>query len=108
MPNQQKVSEIYADLVLNTAKFKAAMNDANAETKKWAANTRAEAAEAKGAIALLGDEIGLRLPRHLRSFVAELPGVASAMSAAFNTIAIVGLISIVVEAGKKVYEFVEK
>jgi hypothetical protein len=108
MANQQKVAEIYASLVLQTAELKAGLNEANSEIKRFTAQTRAEMNEAKGAMALLGDEIGVRLPRHLRGFVAELPGVASAMSAAFNAIAVIGLISIVVEAGKKVYEFVEK
>ena len=108
MANQAKVASIYVDLVARTAAFKAAMGDATAETKKFAAEMRAQSKEAQGGIALLGDEIGIRLPRHLRSFVTELPGVASAMSAAFSTIAIIGLINIVVEAGKKVYEFIQK
>jgi len=108
MANQQKVAEIYADLVLNNAKFNAALNESGNNIKKFNAESRAQFREAQGGIALLGDEIGLRLPRHLRSFVADLPGVATAMNAAFNTIAVIGLISVVVEAGKKLFEFVEK
>jgi hypothetical protein len=108
MANQQKVAEILVELKANMAQFKAAMGEATAITKQFSAQTRAEMGEAKASMALLGEEIGIKLPRHVRGFVAELPGVAKAMSLAFDTIAVFALISIVVEAGKKVYEFAEK
>jgi hypothetical protein len=69
---------------------------------------RKEMTEARGSIALLGEEIGIRLPRHVRSFLAELPGVASAMSAAFTGVAIIAIGVALFEAGKKVAEFVKK
>lgn len=103
-----KVAEIYVDLVARTAAFKAALDDATATAKKFSAQTRAEMNEAKASIALLGEEVGVRLPRHLRTFVAGLPGVAAAMSAAFNAVAVFALIGVVVEAGKKVAEWADK
>jgi hypothetical protein len=48
--------------------------------------------EAKGEIGLLGEEIGVRLPRHVRSFVAELPGVGEALEAAFSATAVLFII----------------
>jgi hypothetical protein len=71
------------------------------ETQKMAFSMH----EAKGAMALMGEEIGVKIPRHIRGFLAELPGVGAAMSAAFSGFAIIGLIEVVVEAGRKVYEF---
>jgi hypothetical protein len=61
--------------------------------------------EAKASMALMGEEIGVRIPRHIRGFVAELPGVGAAMNVAFSGFAIIGIIEVLVEAGKKVYEF---
>jgi hypothetical protein len=70
--------------------------------------TRAEMNEARGSIMVLGEEFGVHLPRHVQKFVAGLPGVASAMSAAFNTVAVFAIGAAIFEAGKKVTEFVEK
>jgi hypothetical protein len=70
--------------------------------------TRAEMTEARHAIHLLGEEIGIGLPRALQGFVAKLPGVAEAMAGAFSAVAVVGLGMVLVETGKKVYEFIEK
>ena len=103
-----KVASAYVDLVARTAAFKAALQDATNDTKKFSAETRAQMNEAKASMALLGEEIGIRLPRHLRTFVAGLPGVATAMSAAFNAVAVFALIDIVWKAGEKVAEFAEK
>lgn len=108
MASQAKVAAIYAELQLSTAKFKAALGEATNETRRFSAETRKSSEEARASIALLGEEIGVRLPRHLRSFVAELPGVGKAMSAAFEAVAVIALIDVVVEAGKKIYEFVQK
>ena len=43
---------------------------------------RASMYEAKGEVRLLGEEFGIHLPRHVSSFVAELPGVGEALTAA--------------------------
>lgn len=108
MSDNARVQAIYVELQANIAQYKAAMGEATAATRQFTQNTRAQMEEARGSIALLGEEIGVRLPRHLRSFVAELPGVAKAMSAAFEAVAVIALISVVVEAGKKIYEFAQK
>lgn len=63
--------------------------------------------EGRAAIALLGEEIGIKVPRHLRTFILELPGVGKAMSAAFNSVAIIALIGLLVEAGQKIKEYWE-
>lgn len=61
--------------------------------------------EARGEIALLGEEMGVRLPRHVRSFVAELPGVGEAMTAAFSATAVLFLLQALVGGAKKLTEW---
>jgi hypothetical protein len=102
-------------LAVDSTSYSAALDKAKAQLKQLeggmhsaAATTKHEMTEAKGTIALLGEQIGVQLPRHIRSFIAELPGVASAMSAAFSAVAVVGIGLAIFEAGKKVYEFMEK
>lgn len=62
--------------------------------------------EAKATMALLGEEAGIRIPRHLRSFVAELPGVGQALSAAFSATAVLILIQLLVEGTEKLANWV--
>jgi hypothetical protein len=63
--------------------------------------TRKQISEARGEVRLLGEEFGVRLPRHVASFVAELPLVGEAMSAAFAATAIFILIKALNDATNK-------
>ncbi len=92
------------DLVVNSASFKTALKEAVGETRNFGREVRASSSEARGSIALLGEEVGVHLPRHLRNFVAGLPGVGAAMSAAFSTVAVVTLGVIAVKTGEKIVE----
>lgn len=64
--------------------------------------------EAKGELALLGEETGVHLPRHVRAFVAELPGVGAALEAAFSATAALILIQVLIEGTKKLTEFISE
>jgi hypothetical protein len=70
------------------------------------AETQFSMAEAKGSMALVSEEIGVKIPRHLRGFIAELPGVGKAMEVAFSGFALLMLVQILVEAAKKLTEFI--
>jgi hypothetical protein len=61
--------------------------------------------EARGEVRLLGEEFGIRLPRHVSNFVAQLPGVGEAMSAAFSATAVLYLAGALVQATEKVSNF---
>jgi len=108
MPNNEEIKELVIKARLDLAELKKATGEMHREIGSMSKSIQSEIRESNASIALLGEEIGIRLPRHVRTFVSELPGVASAMSAAFNTVAVIAIISVIVEAGKKVEEFVEK
>lgn len=63
------------------------------------------AKEAKGTLGLLGEAFGIHLPRHVRGFVVELPGVATALSAAFSAVAIYFVIEALIKGIEKIQEF---
>ena len=67
--------------------------------------TNVDMMEAKGSMMLMGEEIGVRIPRHLQRFVAQLPGVGEALQAAFSGIAILFLIQIMAQAVDKISEW---
>lgn len=102
------VAQIRVKLLADLAELDKMKSQANSAFREVNRAAQREVREAKGSMMLLGDEIGIRLPRHLQTFVAKLPGVSKAMSAAFDTIAVIALIDIVVKAGEKITEFVEK
>ena len=64
--------------------------------------------EARGTAALLGEEVGVHIPRHLATFMAGLPGVGVAMSAAFSGVAIIGIIELLVKATEKLADFIDE
>jgi hypothetical protein len=64
--------------------------------------------EARGTAALLGEEIGVRIPRHVASFVAEIPGVGEAMALAFSGIAVIALVEILAKGIEKLEEFISE
>lgn len=60
--------------------------------------------EAKAEIALLGEETGIKVPRHLRGLVASLPGVGTALNLAFGATAVLMLVQILGEVINKIKE----
>jgi hypothetical protein len=70
--------------------------------------TRSEINESKGSIAMLGEMLGVHIPRHARGLIASLDMIGPALNTAFNAVAVVAIGMAFVEAGKKLYEFFEK
>src|SRR5215470_7633515 len=104
------VGTLVVDLTANTARVISGMDKAGQNAKTSADNIarsfeRVDFHEARGAIALLGDEIGVRLPRHVQSFLAQLPGVEKAMAAAFPVLAVTMIGEKIFEAADKVSHF---
>ena len=62
--------------------------EAGEEVASGMEKARSTTYEARGEAALLGEAFGIHLPRHVRSFVAELPGIGTALSAAFAATAV--------------------
>src|ERR1700727_1894699 len=82
--SDQALSSLYVLLGLDTVNFEKGANDA----KKIADSTAgdidksfASISEGRGGLMLAEDAIGIRLPRHLNTLIAKIPGVASAFSA---------------------------
>jgi hypothetical protein len=69
--------------------------------------TRESMYQARGEVGLLVDIFHLDLPRHVRSFIAELPGVGAALSAAFQATAVLFVVSALVEGIKTIAEWAE-
>jgi hypothetical protein len=62
--------------------------------------------EARGEVALLGEEFGVRLPRHVQTFVAQMPGVGEALESAFAATAVIFIAEAIVKLTEKVTNFI--
>jgi len=102
------VAQLEIQLRAEFARFRAQMQDAAKETRAAARQMSSSMLEARGSIMLLGEEIGVHMPRHLQRFLAGLPGVSPLLSSAFSTVAVVALGKVLIDAGIKVYEFIKK
>src|SRR5438270_12819626 len=78
-------------------KAKRAFDEGADEVERGSRRMGESMREARGETALLGEAFGIHLPRHVRNFLAELPGVSSAMSAAFSATAVLFLANAVVD-----------
>src|ERR1700676_4968325 len=107
MAGSKQVGSIHIVTSMNTAKVVTGAEEVRKHTREMAREMKANIREANGSLALLGEEFGVHLPRHVRSFVASLPG-AGFLAQLMPTAAIAGLGLAFVEAGKKAYEFIEK
>src|ERR1700721_1636718 len=62
--------------------------------------------QARGEAGLLGEAFGVHLPRHVRSFIAELPGVGAALSSAFAATAVLFLLEALVKGTEKLSDLI--
>src|SRR5580765_341087 len=90
--------------------------DATGDNMAYAGEEGAKAAQhigtefhrAQGEVALIGELFGIRLPRHVRSFIAALPGVGEALSAAFSATAVIFIGIAIYKAIEAVQKFQER
>jgi hypothetical protein len=104
----RKVAAAYVSLELQIAQFKAAIGEASGLTKKFAAETREQMNQSRESVRLLSEELGLGIPRGLQGIISKLPGVTTAMNAAFDAVVVFALIDTVVKVTEKVVEFSRK
>ena len=104
---KQAVANASASLTLNTTEFSKPLGTARAEMKQFSATMREESAKSRESVKLLSEELGLGIPRGLQKIISTLPGVSTAMNAAFDAVVVLALINTVVEVTEKVAEFIK-
>jgi hypothetical protein len=108
-----KVGTLQVDLISNTASFTGPLDKAGQQAKRTAKDIQdgfngMDLGEARGSIMVLGEELGIHLPRHVQAFIATLPGVGAAMNAAFPILAVVAIGVAVFEAAEKLAKLGEE
>jgi hypothetical protein len=111
----QPVWKLSVDLETKTAAFQTGMADAAKSARKsfteiehgaagMSESTRMSMTDAREGVMLLGEQFGVRLPRALTTFLAELGPVAGAIDAAFPFIAVAAFAGILIEQLVKIHE----
>ncbi len=109
------VGTLTVDLVANTATFSGDLGKA-AQSAEDFGNDAQEAGskidfsmrEARGGIALAGEELGVHIPRHLQTLMAEIPGVGLAFAEMLPIVGVVAAIAIIEKLIIKASEAREK
>jgi lambda family phage tail tape measure protein len=106
------IGEVNINLRMNLAEFKRDVKDgadaSSRATKQIADEAKQTSREATASLALIGEEIGVTIPRHVRTLIATLPGVGGALAAAFDSIAIITIIGIIAEMIDKLKDFADQ
>jgi hypothetical protein len=107
-----EIGEVNINLRLSLKNFQddvktgsnAAQNGARDMANAFSSSSR----EAQGSLALIGDEIGVTIPRHLRTFITTIPGVGAALNAAFSSVALLAFIELITKIVEKVQEWEDR
>jgi hypothetical protein len=103
-----KIGQLVVQLEADVAQLKSGMEEARAEARKTAKELSHQMKdEARGSVQLLGEEIGVRIPRELQKVLAQSSLVGPALSAAFKGVALVAFISLAAEAASKLGDFTD-
>jgi hypothetical protein len=106
------IGEVNINLRMSLAQFKQDVKngteDASRNTRKMAQDMSQQTQEAKGTLMLLGEEIGVHMPRHLTTLIAKIPGVGTALQAAFTSVAVLAMIEVIAKVIEKIGEMRQK
>jgi hypothetical protein len=64
--------------------------------------------ETRGSLTLLAEQMGIHLPREIKSFLAGIEGIQGVLAGAFSAIAIIALIDVLVKVTEKVTEWISE
>jgi hypothetical protein len=99
--SQVDAGSVVLNMRVNLATLKEGMAEGTAvasrSARQMAGEMKEQMNEAKGSMMLLGEEIGVHIPRHVQTFIAQLPGVSKALSAAFSSIAVLAIIEVIIK-----------
>jgi len=90
------VGVLQVDVTANTASFSGDLAKASKDVEAFGASASAAGEqvnysmrEARGGIALAGEELGVHIPRHIQTLIAEIPGIGVAFSTLLPILAVV-------------------
>src|SRR5689334_2936002 len=98
----QALTQQLQTLAVQQKEVAASANEASTAEEQMAGSMH----EARGAAALLGEETGIRLNRHLRGVLASSETLGPILSAAFPIAAAIGFTEVIIHAAEKMSEFI--
>jgi hypothetical protein len=100
------VSNEVTQLDVNLRSSGAAGQEAGRQIAEGMKQAEYSTTEARHAAHLLGEEVGVRVPRALQSVLASSETLGPVLSAAFSTVALIGFIELAKQAGEKLSSWI--
>jgi hypothetical protein len=102
------IGEAAINVVARTGKVKTGFEETNKAARAMSRQMRTDMQAAKAEVQVLGQELGVHLPRAAKTFLASIPGVSRALSSAFAATAVVALGVAAFQMGAKFVEATQK
>ena len=106
-----EVGALIISLRAETAQFRADMgkvktdlNDLKGISQETGSAMDFSMHEARGSMMLLGEETGVRIPRHLQALIATIPGVGAAFAAMLPLVGVAAAVMVIVKLIDKIEE----
>jgi hypothetical protein len=94
-----QIGEVNINLRMSMAQFRtdtqAGTQEASAAVKTMAADMSSSPSEARGCLMLLNHELGLQMPRHLTSLIAQIPGLSEAFATMLPIVGVIAAIAVI-------------
>src|SRR5947209_2303874 len=106
------IGEVNINLRMNLANFRKDVQDgtsaAGQGARQLGESMGSGTREARESLRLLSEELRIHIPRGLQSFLATLPGVGTALNAAFSSVAVIAVIELITQVATKIAELRKK
>jgi len=102
---QVETGAVVINIKAGLTNFKQGMADgssvATRETRKLAEGIKGQMAEARGSMMLLGEELGVHIPRHLQRLITQIPGVSTLFANMLPLVGVAAALGIVLKLIEK-------
>lgn len=95
-------SIISIDVIVRSDQAEQGAKQAAGAIQKIGDEAKATAEKAKASLGLLSEELGVKIPGEVQSLIAQLPGVGTALKAAFSATVVIAIIQVLVEIAEKI------
>jgi hypothetical protein len=93
---------ISIDVIVRATQAEQGAQQAIVAIQKIGDEAKATAEKAKASLSLLSEELGVKIPGEVQSLIAQLPGVGTALKAAFSATVVIAIIQVLAEIAEKI------
>ena len=95
-------TNISIDVIVRSEQAAQGAQEAVGAIQKIGDEAKATAEKAKASLSLLSEELGVKIPGEVQSLIAQLPGVGTALKAAFSATVVIAIVQVLADIAEKI------